>query len=79
MEKFLFTTLPSDDLGLLMRSLPIARELRERSHEITFCSPGKTPSRLISEAGFNNLYPESPLLYIMSGDTKLRCFQQLLR
>jgi len=27
MTKFLFTTLPTNDLGLLTRSLPIAREL----------------------------------------------------
>jgi UDP:flavonoid glycosyltransferase YjiC (YdhE family) len=79
MKKFLFTTLPSNDLGLLTRSLPIARELRDRGHEITFCSPGKTPSRLISDAGFSNLLPEWPLFYIMSGDTKLQSFYRLLR
>ena len=79
MKKFLFTTLPSNDLGLLTRSLPIARELRDRGHEITFCSPGKTPNQLISNAGFSNLLPEWPLFYIMSGDTNFQSFYRLLR
>jgi len=41
MTTFLFTTLPTNDLGLLTRSLPIARELREQGHTIVFCSPAK--------------------------------------
>jgi hypothetical protein len=32
MTTFLFTTLSTNDLGLLTRSLPIARELREQGH-----------------------------------------------
>ena len=79
MKKFLFTTLPSNDLGLLTRSLPIAHELRDRGHQIAFCSPGKTPSRLISDAGFDNLLPQWPLYYIMSGDTNFQSFCRLLR
>jgi len=39
MTKFLFTTLPTNDLGLLTRSLPVADELARRGHEIAFCSP----------------------------------------
>jgi UDP:flavonoid glycosyltransferase YjiC (YdhE family) len=56
MNRYLFTTLPSNDLGLLTRSLPIARELRNRGHQIAFCSPAKAPNKLISEAGFDNLF-----------------------
>ena len=59
--KFLFTTLPSNDLGLLTRSLPIARELKEHGHKITFCNPARSPSKLISEAGFDNLLPSHRL------------------
>ncbi len=49
MTRLLFTTLPTDDLGLLTRSLPIARELAEHGHQVVFCSPAKAPSRLIAE------------------------------
>ena len=38
MTRYLFTTLPSNDLGLLTRSLPIARELRRRGHTALFSS-----------------------------------------
>jgi MGT family glycosyltransferase len=78
-KKFLFTTLISNDLGLLTRSLPIARELRERGHQIAFCNPAKAPSKLISEAGFDNILPEWPLFYIMSGDTSLPSISRLFR
>jgi UDP:flavonoid glycosyltransferase YjiC (YdhE family) len=61
MKKFLFTTLPSNDLGLLARSLPIANELRKLGHEISFSSPAKAPDRLIKDAGFGNLTPKHPL------------------
>jgi UDP:flavonoid glycosyltransferase YjiC (YdhE family) len=60
-KKFLFTTLPSNDLGLLTRSLPIAKELRKSGHDIVFSSPAKAPDRLITEAGFENLTPRHPL------------------
>src|SRR6266702_4404685 len=56
MTTFLFTTLPTNDLGLLTRSLPIASELAEQGHTILFCSPANAPSRLIAEAGFGNLF-----------------------
>lgn len=68
MNKYLFTTLPSNDLGLLTRSLPIARELRNRGHYIAFCSPAKAPNKLIADAGFDNLLPSQPPYYIISGD-----------
>ena len=61
MTKFLFTTLPTNDLGLLTRSLPIARELATHEHIVFFCSPAKAPSRLIAEAGFENLLPRHPI------------------
>ena len=79
MKRFLFTTLPSNDLGLLTRSLPIARELRDRGHEIAFSSPAKTPSRLVVDAGFKNLLPEWPLFYVTSGDSTLHSLLRLLR
>ena len=50
MKKFLFTTLPSNDLGLLTRSLPIAQELTKLGHKIVFSSPAKAPDSLIKNA-----------------------------
>jgi len=79
MKKFLFTTLMSNDLGLLTRSLPIARELRDRGHQIAFCNPAKTPTKIISDAGFDNLHPKWPLLYITSGGTSLPSLWRLFR
>ncbi len=64
MKKFLFTTLPSNDLGLLTRSLPIAHELTRLGHKIFFSSPAKAPDRLIKDAGFENLIPKHPLYQI---------------
>jgi UDP:flavonoid glycosyltransferase YjiC (YdhE family) len=63
---FLFTTLPSNDLGLLARSLPIAHELRALGHAVVFCSPGAAPRRLIAEAGFANRLPDEPLYDLSS-------------
>jgi UDP:flavonoid glycosyltransferase YjiC (YdhE family) len=78
MKKFLFTTLFSDDLGLLTRSLPIARELRDRGHQVAFYNPAKAPRKLISDAGFENILPKWPFLYIRSGDVSLPRFVRLL-
>ena len=64
MKKFLFTTLPSNDLGLLTRSLPIAKGLTKLGHKIAFSSPAKAPDRLIKDAGFENLNPKHPLYQI---------------
>ncbi len=72
MTKFLFTTLPTNDLGLLTRSLPIARELAAHGHTIFFCSPAKAPSRLIAEAGFENLLPLHPLYDLVAAGQSLR-------
>ncbi len=78
MSKFLFTTLPTNDLGLLTRSLPIARELSERGHTVVFCSPGKAPSRLIGDAGFENSLPQHPLFDLMAGDRSLKGLARFL-
>lgn len=61
MSTYLFTTLPSNDLGLLTRSLPIARELRSLDHRVLFCSPGRAPRRLVEDAGFESRLPDDPL------------------
>jgi UDP:flavonoid glycosyltransferase YjiC (YdhE family) len=61
MATFLFTTLPSNDLGLLTRSLPVARELAALGHRVVFCSPGRAPRRLIADAGFESRVPDDPL------------------
>ena len=79
LKKFLFTTLISNDLGLLTRSLPIAYALRARGHRVAFCNPAKAPSKLISEAGFDNILPKWPLFHIMSGDIRLTTISRLFR
>ncbi|MCE5265396.1 MAG: hypothetical protein LLG97_17920, partial [Deltaproteobacteria bacterium] len=78
MKKFLFTTLFSNDLGLLTRSLPIARELRDRGHRVVFYNPAKAPRKLISDAGFDNIPSKWPLLYITGGDMSLSRFFRLI-
>jgi MGT family glycosyltransferase len=72
MTRFLFTTLPTNDLGLLTRSLPIARELAARGHSITFCSPAPAPSQLIAEAGFENPIPRHPLYDFVAGGQSIQ-------
>jgi len=71
MSRYLFTTLPSNDLGLLTQSLPIASKLRDRGHQAVFCSPAAAPSKLIADAGFDNLLPKQPLYDSISGDIRL--------
>jgi hypothetical protein len=56
--KYVFTTLPTNDLGLLTRSLPIACELRTLGREVVFCRPATAPRQLVAEAGFENLIPQ---------------------
>ena len=68
MSKYLFTMLNSNDLGLLARSLPIANELRKQGHQVVFCNPASSPSRLIAEAGFENLLPSGFPYYMISTD-----------
>jgi UDP:flavonoid glycosyltransferase YjiC (YdhE family) len=78
-RRFLFTTLPSNDLGLLTRSLPIASELAGRGHKVAFCSPGQAPSKLIAEAGFDNLLPRHPLYHLMAAEPSLRGLHGAIR
>ena len=66
MQVFLFTTLPTNDLGLLARSLPIGHELAKRGHRVAFSSPAPAPSKVIAEAGFENLLPRHPLYHFMA-------------
>ncbi len=66
MSRLLFTTLPSNDLGLLTRSLPIARELKIRGHEVAYCHPASSPQILIAEGGFQNLLPDDPLYHMFT-------------
>ncbi len=68
MTSFLFTTLPTNDLGLLTRSLPVALELTGRGHTVVFCSPGRAPRRLIAEAGFENQLPQHPIYDLITAD-----------
>ncbi len=75
MCKLLFTTLPSNDLGLLTRSLPIACELRALGHEVAFCSPGAAPRKLIADAGFEQRIPDDPLYN--KGDVATTVFRLL--
>ena len=49
MKKILFTSQPSNDFGLLARSLPIADELTKRGNKVAFCSPAKAPDKLITD------------------------------
>jgi UDP:flavonoid glycosyltransferase YjiC (YdhE family) len=79
MTRYLFTTLPSNDLGLLTRSLPIARELRRRGHAVAFCSPASAPRRLVAEAGFPNVLPDDPAYYVIASEIGGDTFRRLLR
>jgi UDP:flavonoid glycosyltransferase YjiC (YdhE family) len=79
MSRFLFTTLPTNDLGLLTRSLPIARELSNHGHEIIFSSPAKSPDVLIKDAGFKNLIPKQPFYHFHSKDLSPAGLIRLLR
>ncbi|MBS0029134.1 glycosyltransferase [Chitinophaga sp. 22321] len=60
-KRFLFTVLPTNDLGLLTRSLPIAKELANKGHTVLFSHPAKVPGVVIAEAGFTNVPPIHPL------------------
>jgi UDP:flavonoid glycosyltransferase YjiC (YdhE family) len=64
MWRFLFTTQASDDLGLLTRTLPVARELAHRGHQVAFCNPAAAPRKLIAEAGFDNFPLKHPLDFL---------------
>jgi UDP:flavonoid glycosyltransferase YjiC (YdhE family) len=77
MRKFLFIMQPSNDLGLLAQSIPIASELRNRGHQIIFCTSGKAPCKAISDAHFENHRPNWPLYLILTGDTRVTNFLRL--
>jgi UDP:flavonoid glycosyltransferase YjiC (YdhE family) len=62
--KYLFSLLTSNDLGLLTRSLPVARELAGRGHQVVFCNPAAAPRKLIAEAGFENLSLRHPYHFL---------------
>jgi len=79
MAKFLFTTLPSNDLGLLTRSLPIARGLKDRGHSIAFSSPARAPRALISAAGFENLSPQHPIYQLRMKHLNPKGFLRFIR
>lgn len=79
MSRFLFTTLPTNDLGLLTRSLPIAAALASRGHSVTFCSPARAPSRLIADAGFQNRIPNHPLYALIAHGATPRGLLRLVR
>jgi UDP:flavonoid glycosyltransferase YjiC (YdhE family) len=66
MKRFLFTTLMSEDLGLLARTLPVAKELEKRGHKVAFCNSARIPGKVIEEAGVENLPLNHPLMYLGS-------------
>lgn len=68
---FLFTTLPTNDLGLLTRALPIADEVAKLGHRVLFSSPAAAPRRLVFEAGFANLVPRHPIYELLDVDRNL--------
>ncbi len=79
MKRYLFATLTSNDLGLLTRSLPIARELAKKGHEVIFCSPGLAPSKLIADAGFDNQLPKHPIDHLMSMELDLKTMYRFIK
>jgi UDP:flavonoid glycosyltransferase YjiC (YdhE family) len=79
MNKYLFTSGTSNDLGVLTMALPIARELRNRGHQIAFCNPAKAQNRLISSAGFESLLPSMLSYYITLGEASSGIFYRSLQ
>ena len=83
MTRYLFTTQASNDLGLLTRTLPVARELAQRGHQVAFCNSAAAPHTLITEAGFDNLPQKHPLHYLnylrVQGEWNRRGLQHLRR
>ncbi|MCP4751907.1 MAG: hypothetical protein GY866_13515, partial [Proteobacteria bacterium] len=55
MARFLFSTILANDLGVPIRSLPIALELKRRGHAVAFCNNLSAPSKLIKKAAVDNL------------------------
>ncbi|MHA2249269.1 MAG: nucleotide disphospho-sugar-binding domain-containing protein [Candidatus Kariarchaeaceae archaeon] len=78
MKKCLFSTLPSNDFGLLTRALPIAKELEKLGHQVIFCNPAKSPGLLIKEAGFDNRIPEEPFFRLITSGSSFKNLSKLL-
>ena len=79
-KRFLFTTLMSEDLGLVTRTLPVAKELEKQGHKVFFCNPARIPGKVIEEAGIENLRLNHPLMYLGSfGRPSLTQFLRLLQ
>jgi hypothetical protein len=79
MSRLLFTCFPSNDLGVIARLVPIARELRLKSHQISFSHPSPAPQKIIAEAGFENPLPDEPLYHVFadfSGSGMLRLLRR---
>ena len=55
MNKFLFTLLPSNDLGVVTRALPVAIALRNKGYDVIFSVHSPVPSKLVKEEGFKNI------------------------
>lgn len=72
MKRCLLTVLPSNDLGLLTRSLPIAQELTRLGFEVSFCHPAKAPRVLIKDAGFNNYVSDRSIFSLISTDVRFK-------
>lgn len=79
MATFLLTMAPTDDLGLLTRSLPVARELRARGHRVLCSNPAPAPRRVIADGGFENALPDHPLFHVMAGRRSLGAVLEYLR
>ena len=70
----------SEDLGLLTRTLPVAKELEKRGHRVAFCNPAHIASKGIGETGMENLPLNHPLMYLGSfGWPNATKFLQLVR
>ncbi len=79
MSRFLFTTLPTNDLGLIVRSLPIARELCAAGHSVVCSNPAAAPRRLIAAAGFANVLSDHPLYQLLGGRATLGALAAYIR
>lgn len=54
--------LPTNDLGLVVRALPVAAELKKRGYQVLLSHPSPAGRQTIEAAGFDNLLP-THLLY----------------
>jgi len=60
--------LPTNDLGLVVRALPVAAELKKRGYRVILSHPSPAGRQTIAEAGFDNL-PPIHLLYDFAYET----------